>query len=555
MVTDKLLKAQKDLKVKFYPSDSSGKIKGDQIGEDVTTDEKGVAGMDQRMAPGYFACVVDGITSRVRPVDVQTYAGALEDPYVLGLPRGFLSVRLVFRNLPLKDFKVKFFEVQDGAKKGDPLGTAEGAEEGLPSDAEGVVVLTGDEFKLGNYLCEVGDEGSAFAVSTIEDIKRPYVVSLPVVRPLIVHRSAGAVDDAVEVAEKPEIPSGYLSVRVLFRGLPVTGTVATFYPAGDGGTAATKEPKGTAMTDSEGIATLPAKANLGSYFCQVEGQTGFASISTVEDPKRPYVVALPFVRAFALHQAASEVKAAEVVEKPDIPSGFLSVRVLFRGLPVNGAKVTFYESGKDGKPATDQKGEAITDSEGVAALFSKAVLGNYFALVEGQTAYASISTVEDSKVPYVIALPAGRPMLTVSEPGRVEQTSAPVDERESTPSAYLSVMVLFRNLPAMGLRVVFFASTAGGSPDLGQPKGEAVTDSLGIATLPALAAMGNYFCQVEGQAGYSSISTVEDKDLPYVINIPQARPFLVNSRPGAFTDLVEVQEHEAPPAEQPPNQL
>lgn len=57
--------------------------------------------------------------------------------------------------------------------------------------------------------------------------------------------------------------------------------------------------------------------------------------------------------------------------------------------------------------------------------------------------------------------------------------------------------------------------------------------------------MGNYFCQVEGQTGYASISTVQDRDLPYVVNIPQGRPFVAFLEPGAVLDLPNVEERSA----------
>jgi hypothetical protein len=434
VMTDKLLREQKGLTVKFYPSDTSGVIKGNQIGADATTDDKGVAGVDQRLAPGYFACVVDGMTVRVRPIDVDTFAEASANPYPLGLPRGFLAARLIFRNLPLKDFKVSFFEVgDDGAKKGSALGTAPDADKGIPTDKAGTVALAGDEFKLGNYLCEVEGKWVA-AVSTVEDIARPYVLSLPLVRPLIAYQQPGRVEGEVEVPEQPEASAGYLSVKVLLRDLPVAGR-----------------------------------------------------------------------------------------------------------------NVTFYSSDADGRAAADQpRGEAMTDSEGVATLSDKAVLGNYFCLVEGQSAYASVSTVEDKKQPYVVLLPVGRPLLTVRQPGRIEHAVSDVAERPASTGSSLSVMVLFRNAPVVGRRVQFFASTNEGTADLAQPKGEALSDRLGIATLDATASLGTYFCQVEGQAGYFSIGTVEDKDLPYVVNLPQGRPFMAFVKPGEVSGLKDAEERDPP---------
>jgi hypothetical protein len=439
VMTDKLLKEQKGLTVKFYPSDTSGAIKGDQIGPDATTDDKGVAGVDRRLAPGYFACVVDGMTVRVRPIDVDTFAEASANPYPLGLPRGFLAAKLLFRNLPLKDFKVRFFEVgDDGSKKGPALGTAPGADKGLPADKAGTVALVGDEFKLGNYLCEVEGKWVA-AVSTVEDIARPYVLSLPLARPLMAYQEPGRVEGGADVPEQPESSAGYLAVKVLFRGLPLMG-----------------------------------------------------------------------------------------------------------------ANVTFYQSGPDGKPLTGEgsAGGALTDNEGVATLEQRAALGNYFCLVEGQSAYASVSTVEDRKQPYVILLPVGRPMLTVRQPGRLEPVVSEVAERPASAGSYLSVMVLFRNLPVVGRKVQFFASTQSGTADLTQPKGEAITDNLGIATMDATASLGAYFCQVEGQTGYFSIGTVEDKDLPYVVNLPQGRPFLALVKPGAISGLKDAEERD-PPEEKP----
>lgn len=449
VVTDRLLLVQKGLKVKFYPSDSSGNIKGDQIGEDATTDDNGVAGVDKRMAPGYFACVVDGITARVRPIDVQTYAEALDKPYLLGLPRGFLSVRLMFRDLRLKDFKVKFFEAgTDGAKKGSALGKPEDAG-GVLTRPNGVAALVGSEFKLGNYLCEVDGKWVA-SVSTVEDAARPYVVALPLVRPFLALQEPGRLEEPVVVQER-DASSGYLAVRVLFRDVPFRGASVVFYPSGDGGKAAVDEPKGVAITDSEGVAVLGPRAKLGNYFCQVDGQPGVASISTVEDPSRPYVVSLPVVRPLIAHRAPGDFQVSATAEQPEPSSAYLAVEVLFRGAPIVGTKVTFFACGLGGKPSPEEKGDAITDMDGIATLPAKAKLGNYFCLVAGQPGYASVSTVEDPKQPYVLLLPVGRPLLTVAEQGRIEDP-VPVAERPAAAGAYLSVMVLFRGAPARGLR-------------------------------------------------------------------------------------------------------
>ena len=198
IVTDQSKFPMKDLIVKFYPSDTSGTIKGDQIGADATTDENGVAGVDRRLSPGYFACVVDGITTKVRPIDVDTYAKASLKPYVLGLPRGFLAVRLLFRDLPLQGFKVKFFAAgTDGAKTGDALGALLTPDKSLTTGEDGIASLGRNEFKLANYVCEVAGKYMA-AVSTVEDTSRPYVLALPLVRPLLAHQAPGRVLGATD---------------------------------------------------------------------------------------------------------------------------------------------------------------------------------------------------------------------------------------------------------------------------------------------------------------------------------------------------------------------
>ena len=431
VVTDRLLREQKGLTIKFYPGDAYGNVKGAQIGADATTDDHGVAGLDQRQPQGYFAAVVDGMTVKVRPIDVQTYAEALARPYLLGLPRGFLGVRLVFRDLGLEGFKVRFFKAaRDGTKDGPALG--EKVTE-FSTKGDGVASVEGEEFRLGNYLCEVGGQTVA-TVSTVEDLERPYVLPLPTVRSLLEHEEPGRLEGEAGVGERGE-SGGYLSAKVMFRGAPMRGVDVAFYQADATGLAATKEPRGLAATDSEGVATLSSRARLGNYFCHVEGQQGLSSVSTVEERSRPYV----------------------------------------------------------------------------------------------------------------LALPAGRPLLTVREAGRIEDQESRVEERQATAGAYLSVMVLFRGSPAKGLKVQFFAASPAGVPDLDQPRGEATTDRTGVAALDAAAKPGAYFCQVEAQSDYFSIGTVEDRDLPYVVKLPQGRPLLVHLAPGAVPELPAVQERDPPP--------
>ena len=142
-------------------------------------------------------------------------------------------------------------------------------------------------------------------------------------------------------------------------------------------------------------------------------------------------------------------------------------------------------------------------------------------------------------------LPAGRPFLPISSPGQVAPQVA-VEERQAGATAYLSVMVYHRDVPVIGVRVQFFPSNPNGMPDAGQPKGEAVTDQLGIAALDAKAKVGNYFCQVEGMPGYASISTVEDKDLPYLVKLPPGRPYLVHMNPAGVPETTTVEEEESP---------
>jgi len=434
LVTDHMQVPLKDLVVKFYPSDSSGAIKGAQLGADATTDRNGVAGLDQHLDPGYFALLVEGMTIKARPIDTDTYFKASLKPTRIGLPRGFLAVRLLFRNLPLKGFKVKFFEIgKDGAKTGSALGTQEAADKSATTGEDGVASLGTDEFRVGNYVCEVAGKELA-VVSTVEDAKRPYTLALPIVRPLLMLQEPGRVLDVPEVPEQPDPSSGYLSVRVIFRGLPAPGLRVTFFAASPDGRAAVDQPRGESLTDENGVAILLSRAKLGNYFCQVEGQSGFASLSTVEDPAAPYTLILPI----------------------------------------------------------------------------------------------------------------GRPLVDVTVPGRIE-SKAEVEERPPATTAYLSVMVLFRDNPAVGLRVAFFASTPGGTADTAQPKGEAITDGLGIASLEAKAKLGNYFCRVEGQDGFNSVGTVTDRDLPYVVNLPAGRPYLEKIKPGDIPDFVAVEEKEPPP--------
>jgi hypothetical protein len=546
VVTDQSKFPVKDLTIKFYPSDTSGAIKGDQIGADATTDNDGVAGVDRRLPPGYFACVVDGITTKVRPIDVDTYAKASLKPYVIGLPRGFIAVKLLFRDLPLQGFKVKFFAAgADGAKTGAALGAQLTPDKSVTTGADGVASLGRNEFKLANYVCEVEGKYTA-AVSTIEDARRPYVLALPLVRPLLEHKAPGRVLEASDVPERPDPSSGFLSVKVMFRGVPLIAVKVTFFASDATGKASTDEPKGEALTDDLGIATLDSKAKLGNYFCQVEGQNGYASISTVDDARHPYVISLPFVRPLLAHRALGSVRDAEVVERPDQISGYLSVKVLFRGAPINGIKVNFFATDANGKAATDQpKGDAITDSDGIATLLSKASLGNYFCQIEGQAGFSSISTVQDKNRPYIVMLPAGRPFIPLNSPGQIAP-QAPVEEREPGLMAYLSVMLYHRDAPVVGARVHFFPSTPNGTADAGQPKGEAMTDQLGIAALAAKAKVGNYFCQVEGVPGYTSISTVEDKDVPYPVKLPPGRAYLVHMNPAGVPETTTVEEEESP---------
>ena len=90
--------------------------------------------------------------------------------------KGFLSIRVEFMGEPVCKLKVEFHLCTPEGKKGGKVRSPE-----LATDDEGRASAK-DEVDVGNYWCAIEDQPDAL-ITTVDDIKRPLIVALPVGRP------------------------------------------------------------------------------------------------------------------------------------------------------------------------------------------------------------------------------------------------------------------------------------------------------------------------------------------------------------------------------------
>ena len=99
---------------------------------------------------------------------------------------------------------------------------------------------------------------------------------------------------------------GYIALRILYLGDPVKGLVVQVANE-NGDIQQTGERHRKYMgwkdathmvTNDDGYCTLGKKVMIGSYTCHLDHQKSDAPITTVEDPKRPFVLVLPFGRPY-----------------------------------------------------------------------------------------------------------------------------------------------------------------------------------------------------------------------------------------------------------------
>jgi hypothetical protein len=90
---------------------------------------------------------------------------------------------------------------------------------------------------------------------------------------------------------------GYLIVRVLFHGRPVSGLTVDFGQLSDIKDQSPAMLKPTRATDDDGIAVFPRLMPTGSYACRIEKQPD-AVVHTTASLDDPFVVVLPVGRPF-----------------------------------------------------------------------------------------------------------------------------------------------------------------------------------------------------------------------------------------------------------------
>jgi len=209
---------------------------------------------------------------------------------------------------------------------------------------------------------------------------------------------------------------GYLAVKLLFLGEPVEGLRVEFI---DG--TMTKMPVpllANERTDADGCHAYAVPVDVGVYTCRVEGQAD-VTITTVETPARPFVLVLPVGRPyFDINEAEGPPPGlgalpvagpgpAPVVVGPQNHLGYLSVRILFLGEPVEGLNVRFQTIANEAVgpvPGND----IPTDADGIAGDPTAVAIGRYRVQIDGRET-AEVTTVERPDAPFVIVLPVGRP--------------------------------------------------------------------------------------------------------------------------------------------------
>jgi len=90
--------------------------------------------------------------------------------------KGFLSVRVAFMGEPVSKLKVEFYLYTPSGKRGAKVPSAD-----LVTDDHGVASAK-DEVDAGNYFCAIEHQPDAL-ITTVDEIKNPLTIPLPVGRP------------------------------------------------------------------------------------------------------------------------------------------------------------------------------------------------------------------------------------------------------------------------------------------------------------------------------------------------------------------------------------
>jgi hypothetical protein len=116
---------------------------------------------------------------------------------------------------------------------------------------------------------------------------------------------------------------GYLAIKVTFHKQPLYDLEIKFYEAEADGSKGDPVGGKTFKTDRAGKASLDYLVPTGVYVVEIENQTNPALVSTVTDPRKPYVVPLPVNRPYYDFDEACEFddEDREVVDYVSAGSG------------------------------------------------------------------------------------------------------------------------------------------------------------------------------------------------------------------------------------------
>lgn len=504
VVTQHELKPVKDVELLFFKSDRNGKRTGEGFGK-ATTDEEGIVSCEVKghVLADYICSVAGAGDYPVRCVNGK------EESYQLKVPRGYLSVRLLFRNGPLvttkegvvKGLNVKFFAIDGTGKQiGDALKAEESDE--FTSDDKSHAALP-REVMIGNYACVIEGKYAA-QISSVERPDKPYIIELPVGREQLAYATHSLSPRIENVSPLRKEDYGYLAVRVLFRNEPLSGLKLKFY-------APDRTLLRETTTDINGLASLDDMVKVSNYFCEMDDKHRI-EISSVERKKAPYIIAIPLSKpnlAFTHSFPSSTIDVPDMRKSDD--EGYLCVRIIFRNQPLSGVKIGFYG------PNRMKLSETSTDGEGIATQDDPVKAGNYLCSTDGKY-FFPISTTVDRASSYAIMLPGKSHLEYAASTLNPAREDVPALIR-LTSDRYLSVKVMFRNQPMVGLNVKFLA------PDRATLIREVTTDNNGIAAFDDPVRVGNYYCKISDKDG-ASVSTVENKFEPQVLTLPLGRPNL-----------------------------
>ena len=91
-------------------------------------------------------------------------------------PTGFLAVRVAFMGQPISKLAIAFYKCQPDGKRGDQV-----SKDGLETNEHGIASVEDPQI-VGNYICAIEHQPDAL-ITTVDEIKHPLIVPLPVGRP------------------------------------------------------------------------------------------------------------------------------------------------------------------------------------------------------------------------------------------------------------------------------------------------------------------------------------------------------------------------------------